>query len=423
MLGCGGPAFGELDDPPLPPGSSGIWPNLESRANSDPWIAQNHERLRVLRPKVLALNFFDSHPKPIMELHVRSVMDALREGSRYHGYGDPAAAPMLDYELYKSIDLRDDPVPSGSTIINSSRYPRESSPVGWGIDYGRLFSQEFAKYYAIADPADGHAMDLCELVNAGIIQELWLYAVDTGDKSDVSYAEVLEIKPRYDENRQRVPGPLDGCAGNGCFDATDLAQMPAHCTRSLRILWINATRGPGCVLENFDHGFEHTAAIDMIPYLSRHFRKFADFDLDQRYGTPFSNWYTCDYANATGCLTYGERSVDYDTPAARGTIADYVPVCGMAHIPPNGRGHYDYWGSNTVTVVSTCEHFQLGDGPGGRDREERFDSSKYVRYNDLAPDCGGGWHVWWRQNFPGLDNAAKDSNGAPMLPWWPFLFY
>jgi hypothetical protein len=36
-------------------------------------------------------------------------------------------------------------------------------------------------------------------------------------------------------------------------------------------------------------------------------------------------------------------------------------------------------------------------------------------YDGLAPDCMGPFLVWWRQNMPGLGNAAKDVEGQPML--------
>jgi hypothetical protein len=35
----------------------------------------------------------------------------------------------------------------------------------------------------------------------------------------------------------------------------------------------------------------------------------------------------------------------------------------------------------------------------------------------------GPFLVWWRQNMPGLGNAAVADDGMPMLNWWPFLFY
>jgi hypothetical protein len=267
-------------------------------------------------------------------------------------------------------------------------------------------------------------MDLCELVDAGIIHELWLYADDIVGLDDVRYAELLELKPQYDAQRRRVGTGLDACAGNGCFDAEDVASVPSHCNRTVRILWVNDSRGIGCGIENFDHGFEHTANAGLIPYLTGYFREFADFDLNSRYGTPFDSWYSCDAGMGNRCITYtGLQSLDYDTGSARGSITSYLPACGQSHVPPNGRGHYDFWGDNPTVTLSTCEHFRLFDGPDGQDQVERFSSGKFTIFNGPNLDCGEGWHVWWRQNFPGPGSHAKAQDGSAMLSWWPFLFY
>ena len=36
------------------------WPNAQSRANSDPWIAQHHAEITVMKPRILALNFVNT---------------------------------------------------------------------------------------------------------------------------------------------------------------------------------------------------------------------------------------------------------------------------------------------------------------------------------------------------------------------------
>ena len=38
-----------------------IWPNNVSRANSDPWIAEHHDSIRQIRPRVLVVNFSNEH--------------------------------------------------------------------------------------------------------------------------------------------------------------------------------------------------------------------------------------------------------------------------------------------------------------------------------------------------------------------------
>jgi len=54
---------------------------------------------------------------------------------------------------------------------------------------------------------------------------------------------------------------------------------------------------------------------------------------------------------------------------------------------------------------------------------EEFTIQSFAAYKDMADDCDGPFLVWWRQNMPGLNNAAQDDDGKPMLNWWPFIFY
>src|SRR4051812_46828505 len=58
------------------------WPNAESRANSDDWIARNHDRIRQMRPKVLVLNFVNGLDGPAARARVARLINALRESSR-----------------------------------------------------------------------------------------------------------------------------------------------------------------------------------------------------------------------------------------------------------------------------------------------------------------------------------------------------
>lgn len=440
-----------------------VWPNGLSAANSDPWLAQNHASLRTLRPNVLALNFVNAKNNTTMMSHLNQIANAISEGSRYHAYRNSAAEPMLQYTI-KPVDLRDASVPPGYPYRNSTKYPRESPVQGyWGFDYAKLFSAEFAQYYGFR-ASDGHMMDLCEAVNAGLVHEVWIYG--DADVPDVSAAEVLELKPRYDANRVRIPGqPLDGCAGNGCFDAEDIAALPAHCTRTVRIGWVNNTRGPGCYSHSMGHGIESTGNRNLIPYLTQYWKEFGDFNLNTRYGLPFDSWYgggmplnhasscahqelvtgtalssTCSPSAARVCaqdpfccttswdsicvqeaLDWYGGIVNYTTSSGQATIQPYVPACQNVHFTPNSRNHYD--DVSPQVQASTCENFRMRNGADGQDKREVFSTSKFSAYNSLAPDCGGGWVMYWMQSMPGYDNQALDASGQPMLPWWPFFFY
>lgn len=407
------------DEPPLDEGPL-EWPNADSAASSDDWLVEHRDDISVMRPRVLALNFVNDRTPDEMVGQLEDFILALAESTRYHGYDDPDAPAFLRYEIVRAVDLRDDPPPPDWPWNNSSLFPREAPVEGyWGFDYERLFGEEFAALYGIENPdVPGEHLDLCEAVELGLVHEVWIYG--DADLPDVSLAEVLEIKPPRDADGYRLPGPMERCAGNGCFDAEDT--LPEHCTRTLRIAFFNQSRGPGCFLESLSHGFESTGAwnIDLLPGLSPHFRRFSNHGLGERYGLPVDSWYACPYGEP--CLSYPtEASVDWSLAAGSGTIEDYDPVCGNVHFMPNGEQHYDLEGGEPVRT--SCRSFGLGGGPDGDDATSLFDASEIEPYRDLAPDCMGAWLVWWRQNVPGAGNEALDQDGSPLGNWWPMLFW
>jgi hypothetical protein len=392
------------------------WPNRESFATSDPWIAEHHDELQVMRPRILALNFVNAKTNDEMLAHMGEIIAAIREATRPHGYADTAAVPFLEYEIAYAIDLRDRVPPPSWPYRNSTLYPREEPPDGyWSFDYEKLFESDLAALYGITDPeGSGRPLTLCELSERGMVHEVWIYG--DADVPDVSAAEVLGIMPHYDAAFQRIGTMLDRCAGNGCFDAEDT--IPPECARTLRIGWVNNTRGVGCYMESLSHGIETIGGGDFIPYWRPYFRELAGFDLDTRHGLPFSSWYAC---TAGDCLTYPtDSSVVWKVGTQTGTIDPYVAVCGSAHFPPNARTHYDV--AHTEPVQSTCESYRRGGGPGS-DPSTPTSSRAWLGYTPIAGDCTGPWIIYWWQSFPGIDREAMTTDGAPMKNWWPFLFY
>lgn len=394
-----------------------VWPNPDAPANSDPWLVEHHDEITQLRPRVLALNFVNDKSMADMQGLLDTIVAGFAEGSRYHGYDDPNAPELLHFELAYMVDLRDAEVPPNWPYNNSTLYPRENPQDGyWAFDYEQLFGPEFAQRYGIVDPADPAAgpLALCELVERGLVHEVWIYG--NADVPDVNAAEVLGIKPFYDLQGQRLDQPLDRCAGNGCFDAED--ELPSACTRSLRIGWINATRGPGCYLHSNGHGFEAVGRGGTLPMLRPQFVDFAGFDLDTRYGLPFADWYACPYG-PDACLEYpSETSVAWSVPPNMGTIDPY-PHCGNVHFAPNARNHYD--NPPDVTVQSSCRDWWSTPG-GAADPTTTFDTAMLDVYAQYG-DCGGPWQVWWMQSWPGLGNDKLDAEGQPLRSWWPYLFY
>jgi len=391
-----------------------VWPNAYSRANSDDWLVQNHDRIKVLRPRLLVLNFSNNKtPEQALDL-VNRIVAAVAESSRYHGYKDPKAPVTLQYEIAKFVDLADrpaDPRPEGERFDgNSTKYPRVPFwRRGINFVYSDLFTQRFAKHYGYRDPKNRNRyLTLEELVDQGIVNEVWFTAIQGQYGSPY---ESIEVKQVYDENLNKVPGAWKQ-SGNGGSEGQPWIG------RSLRIGFINSDRGPGCFLESLSHSFEGSSHSNAVPYLRKYFYEFAGFDLDTRWGLKSNSLYG-----------HGDDPVDYPNPTTMTlkndgqpfTVENFSVIGGNVHYNPSGRRDYDL--DNPQQVMSTIENYRLFNGPDGKDRAELWDVSRFKQYNSLAPDCMGPWLVYWRQNMPGPDSPAKDDAGKPMKSWWPFLFY
>lgn len=414
----GQPVTADTNSDACPESTPTEWPNELSRANSDPWLVAHHAEIQRVRPQLLVLNFANpSTPSGVSAL-LDKIVAGFAEGSKPQGFKTPAAQPQLSYQLAKPvIDLRDGvegrpPAPAGFAYDNSTLYPRRpASEAGYyRLDYATFFEPDFAVHYGYEDPAQpGRYLTLCELVERGLINELWLVASD--DKaSDVSHSEVLEAKPRYGSDGQPIPGAVERCAGNGCFDA----DVP-FCGRSLRIGWVNYNRGPGCYLHSHGHGMEWTSNSAALPGFTRWFAPFANMDLDARWGLPFKYFYAVDCATKP-CISYPQSDVLSVTYAgATNTRTGYDANCGNVHFPPNGVDHYDY--NATRLVASSCESF-------GRANPETklINASTWSQFTAFG-DCGGEFLIWWYQNMPSYGTGQSFADGAPMLAAWPYLFY
>ncbi len=398
----GSPVFFRIAVEPRQPD---YWPNEVSNGNSDDWIVENHNRIIEMIPKVLVLNFMNDWNN--MESHTEGVINAVQWSSRYRYFKNPDSEWFMKYEVAKYVDLRDPPGVNPND--NSTKYPWTTH-----FNYEKLYDEEFAGYYGYEDPENpGEYLTLGELINLGLVNELWFFAWH------LSYGapyETIELKQKYDMDLNKIPGSY-GPAGNGHdYD------MPWP-GRSFRITFINGNRGIGCVMENFGHAAEGMANYNFCPYYKQYFDDFAGFNLNTKFGLPFSKFYWyggSDHNNYPGPTTLEWQ---WGSSPGSGTVYDYVCFGGNVHFPPNGRSHYDQ--SNTQPVMSTIEHAFMKDGKWGEDIAEIWNTSKInvYPYNSVAPDCMGKWLVFWRQAMPGLNNTCTDDDGEPMPNWWVFLFY
>ncbi|MGA2496497.1 MAG: hypothetical protein ABSH20_02075 [Tepidisphaeraceae bacterium] len=191
---------------PSYPADVTIWPNSTSFANSDPWIAANHDRIREMRPRVLLVNFSNEHSPEQLQKLAGQIIRCIAEGSRYHGYSNPAAPAFLKYEVFKFVDLRDANRIKGNSRLIPVKDPNATK--GFNFKYKEMYSDEFAKHYAVADPRKaGRFLPLADLVERGYVHEVWY--LDSGNVSippHVGGFESIELKPVYDEQFRQVEG-------------------------------------------------------------------------------------------------------------------------------------------------------------------------------------------------------------------------
>jgi hypothetical protein len=400
-----------LAEPDSPACAPTAWPTAGHSANSDPWLVSHRTTITEMRPRVLVLNFQNGRTVEDARATAERQVAAVAEGSRYHGYADPAAPPFIRYEIVKVVALTDATPPSGWPHPSSTLLP--TAPTG-EFDVLALFSSQFAERYGFPDPrTPTRALSLCELFEQGIINEVW---IQDGEASVRRAPLSLERKQAYDGTETAVPGSFAPNAGGG-GRLDDIL-----CGVSVRLAHLDAIRGPGCDLEV--RGWEIESMWEALPSLRAEARAFLNRDFDTRFGVRFDGWAAiCDQAG-TPCITY-------PTPtSARGSYPDGTPWsispfkqgCGSTTFPPNARWRGDM-ANNLMMVDSRCEHFGLRDGPDGGDAYEPYSAAKVAPLDQRFPDCGGGWQIYWRQSIPGYGNHARNSDGSPMKNWWPLLFY
>jgi hypothetical protein len=402
-------------------GPSTVWPNQFSKANSDPWLVVHHDDVTLLKPNVLALLYANPGTLSGETALVQTVASGFAEGSRTQGSQNAGAAAQIQYQV-SVVDLRDGvngrpPPPAGFPYQNSTLFPRKTEPDGsLRFDYAALFGSAYAPNLGYPDPANpGQFLDLCSLVNQGTVNELWV--VGSGDVPDASALEVGGTIANYTSTGNPT-GSFNRCA-NGCVDS----DVP-FCGRTIRIGFVNYNRGPGCFLHSKGHDIEDGFSRS-VPSLGEWFGPFASFDLDTRYGLPFSNVYGI--CATPPCIAYPSPTHAHFTWGTTPFDVDpFDPVCGNVHFPPNGVQDYDY-DDTTTQVLSSCTGFGRHGGAGGSDATELIGGSIplpwYTPVSSQYGDCGGEFLVWWYQNMPGHASGQTFSDGRTMPSIWPYLFY
>jgi len=383
------------------------WPNDMSKANSDPWLAQNHDRIVQLQPRVLVIDLESTANAATL---VNNHIAALKEASSPHKFKDATAQPALAYQLVK--------------IANATK--------GASINYNDWNTQAFAdNNLQLKDPANptGPNLTLCGLFEKGVINEVWCMA-----GSNPKCGETQEAKQVYDVNGVKTAGRFVSASNGDNINGLG-------CKVTVRITDFNSARGTGCHQHAMGHAWERYMDANAVPALRKQAARFLNWDLNTRVGAPFSNFYSACNSNATqltDCIVWDSPiAVRSGASAARAfTIADMSGGCGNAHFYANTTGTYSYDATNPdPMVLSSCENYGLHNGTGGKDLTTPYTNAMtdtlYGRSGRTCPanqpacddDCGGHGTTYLYQNFPGPGTRAMNDDNTPMHNWWVYLFY
>jgi len=372
------------------------------------------------------LNFANGNTAAQVNARWDLMVQAMAEGSRYHAYSDANAKKFMVHELLKEVELTDNPIPPGWTDLNSTKTPRVTTPDGVRIDYGQLYTQQFADLYAIPDPQNpSHNLTLCELLQKGLINELFIAI----NNSNGLTPEIIEYKQMYDGNDQPIAGSFDPWAGNGAFSPSADLPEARSCGRSLRVDFLEMNAGVDGALHVLSHNYEHIGRA--VPNVDRFYAALFNRDFDTRFGTYFHSWYDLSVNGANGdFLSYPTSTsvswicpVGLSCPVQGGLISPFTQGCGNTHYPPNAFNSYDY--DNTVTVMTRCEHYGLHDGPNGKDILTPYSVQTLANLTAQFGNGinGGAWQLYLFQSIPGYGSRATTDDGVHIKNFWPYLYY
>lgn len=433
------------------------WPNSTSCANSDRWLSKNHDGIRQMKPRFLVINFANgigtggndqllpNQPitKQLLNKKVNGFFDLIREATRYQPRFNPDAPSFIDPQLGKLVDLQD-----RNGHANSDAFPRgqllTGTPGYRTVGYNRLFTLEFAKQLGVRSKDGSRFLALHELVDQGLIHDVIMIAnqvdartVNPPDQVTSNILEVAFTARAYTDDLKKIKGEFVKNGTSFEFQKNDMNRpkerdhnsMP-WTGRSLRIYFLNVSRGPGCLLHSLAHDFEFRFNESRIyspgsnlhgrsphPYLQDVFRSYAGFDFRKRYGTSFDSLYA-------GGDDYSYEDADkdgvFDTLVTGDgeRVQNYLAM-GNCHYAPGSKKGYDY--TPKIKVNSMIEAFAK---QHARPQPISPQNWSHLKLDpSIDDDCGGKYLVYWMQNMPGLDNPCIDLRGNPMKNWWPFMYY
>ncbi len=360
-LGSGGPTDTDTDGGPRPtttedpsatgsdPGTTGavadcgnaVVEHGEDCESTSPlcvdcqWVPGNDHA--CIAPRVLVLSFdpgdaLDTPSETDSDRLSACLAQDMAEATRFRAYADASSTAFVRYQIVDSIAI-------------PSQAPQDDD----GADFGAIYA----------------AQDICGRVEAGQIDEVWMWG-----SADGGFPEWVTTGPHYTKDW-----------GTG-------AQI---CGRQLTTMGFNygatttddITRR-GLALHSIGHRVE-----GMLVWL---------FEGTEDVGDTNEGWYE----------QFDGQNHRYKDPSPPLQLTD--AHCGNVHFPPNAIDGYAY--NTNATVESDCMSWTL-DGGGA---PEMIDATTWGCPGGGLP-CPGDEYMyltWWMRSLPG--------NGHPQGNWWRFMY-
>jgi hypothetical protein len=220
----------------------------------------------------------------------------------------------------------------------------------------KLPSSSAADYNAILN-----AHSICTKINAGTIDEVWIYAGDTGGLYEAIMAG--KTSQTYDTN-----GP---------------PLLRDDCNRPIHLMGLNYQRGVPEALESFGHRMENMLAR----YLDGKHR---------------------------GSVVAGDTWYEFDGQVGYDGTLDQKRYCGNAHWAPNATLlDHEYDMNLENDVLSDC----LNWNPQHTGTKTSIDCHAWGCNNE-------GFLTWWMNRFPGAckSRSMTKANNQAMPNWWKIIF-
>ncbi|MBU0976558.1 MAG: hypothetical protein ABIE03_02100 [Patescibacteria group bacterium] len=309
--------------------------HLFSAQNNSEILAQTS--FTPINQKVMTIFYDGISTSPIKDIDILTseVKSDLEEASRFHGYNNSSARKEISFEIVEKHHVL------GNTPQNNGK-----------ADYNEIIDM----------------FNICQKVNDGTIDEIWVWADDNGNLGEASIA-----------------GPA-----NRIFNINGSVIKREDCNKPVVIMGFNYEREAKEAVHDFGHRMERT-----IP-------KLVDgkslFDVKQG-----DTWYEFDgNGYPSSCTPVTIKGMQVNSCNVNG-----LGYCGNVHFTPFSKIDYSGYLDTGESGLSDCENWN----PQHSNPKIKIDCTKW--------NCNALGHLtWWFQNMPGRCSGISQLNGKSMPNWW-----